>query len=131
MYIFQLNSYSSTKHLYWIRANWKKILVQEIIIFLLLIFSNMNNFITEIISIFLILILVGINIPKKRVKIQFETTHRVIRMWITESIVILVLIVLNHNKSNVYNILICCSFLTPIIHVIANTINYPIEKIRK
>ena len=103
MHMFQLSSYFNIKYLRWIRKNIKQILVNYI----------------------------GLNIliKKKKIKtkVKFIKSNRVIRMFITESIITILLLILGKN----YIIYVCLglNIIAPFICMLANIINYPIEEL--
>ena len=127
MHMFQLNSYFFKKHLNWMKSNIAKIVIQLPIIVIPIILLMINNNITNIISILLLAFLILYNLPKKKAKIAFNLTSRVIRMFITEAILILIIMLINKDiiliKLSILNI------LAPIMAIIANCINFPIEKL--
>lgn len=127
MHMFQLNSYFLKKHLNWMKSNISKIVIQLPIIVIPIILLMINNIITNIISILLLAFLILYNLPKKKAKIAFNLTSRVIRMFITEAILILIIMLINKDiiliKLSILNI------LAPIMVIIANCINFPIEKL--
>ena len=130
MHMFQLNSYFFTKHMHWIRENIKKIILQILIILLSTILFIFNNNVCRILAIIFLGISIFYNMPKRKSKIQFKVTNRVKRMFVTE--VILVLIVLLINYKNYILLKLCIlNLIVPFMSIVSNFINYPIEYMRR
>ena len=125
MHMFQLNSYFFKKYAKWIMVNFKKILLKIIGIVIPMLVLLLNNSIAEVISIILLAISIIANLPKSKAKIPLKNTSRVIRMYITETIIILVTYLLSPNYITLGVLNIISFFLC----VISNIINYPIEHI--
>jgi UDP-N-acetylmuramoyl-tripeptide--D-alanyl-D-alanine ligase len=112
----------------WIKENRKKILVQILIIIIITLLLIFNNIICNILSIIILGISIFNNFPKEKAKIELKITNRVKRMFITELILIIVTLLIN-NKNYIYLKLCILNILTPIMCVIANFINFPLEYI--
>jgi UDP-N-acetylmuramoyl-tripeptide--D-alanyl-D-alanine ligase len=110
----------------WIKENRKKILVQILIIIITTLLLIFNNIICNILSIIILGISIFYNFPKEKAKIELKITNRVKRMFITELILIIVALLIN-NKNYIYLKLCILNILTPIMCVIANFINFPLE----
>lgn len=123
MHMFQLNSYFFKKYVNWMKVNVKKILLRSIGILITSLIILLNNNIARIISIIILAISIFANLPKKKAKIPLKFTNRVIRMFITQAILITIICVINNNyiTLGVLNIIAFC------LCIIANIINYPIE----
>ncbi len=128
MHMFQLNSYFLKKQINWIKKNNKKIIFQNLIIIIATILFISNNIIYNVLGAILLGISIIYNIPKKKSKVTFKITNRVKRMFITEILLILIIILINYNNY-IFIKLSVLNILAPIICVIANFINYPIEYI--
>ena len=128
MHMFQLNSYFFKKHMYWIKENIKKVILQISISILGSILLLFNNIVCNIVTIILLGISMFYNIPKEKTKIEFKITNRVKRMFFTEIILILVIFAIDY-KNYVFLKLCILNILSPIMCIIANFINYPIEYI--
>lgn len=124
MHMFQLNSYFLKKYFIWIRKNVNKVIYRSILILIVLIFCLFDNVILDILSCIILSISILCNLRKKKSKIPLKYTNRVIRMFITEVMLVLILILINHSFITL-SILNIISF---IICIFANIINYPIEK---
>ena len=126
MHMFQLNSYFLKKQMHWIKENSKKIILQISIVILATILFIFSNVICNILGIIILGISILYNIPKGKAKVAFKITNRVKRMFVTEVVLILIVLIINYKN---YIILKLCALnvLAPIICVIANFINYPIE----
>ena len=122
MHMFQLNSYFFKKYSNWIKKNIKKVLIRSISVLIPVILLLIEEDITDIIAIVLLGIIIICNIPKSKAKIPLKYTHRVIRMLITETILITLVCILNNNLYlgllNIFAFILC---------LIANIINYPLE----
>ena len=130
MHMFQLNSYFFAKHIHWLSKNIKKVVLQTSLIAISTLSLFFNNTICNLFSIFILGISIFYNFPKSKSKIELKNTNRVIRMYITEAILILCIFLINYKK---YVLLKLCviNIISPIMCIIANSINYPIECIRK
>ena len=123
MHMFQLNSYFLKKYGNWMKVNIKKILLRSISIIIPTLILLFNNNIARIISIIILAISILANLPKSKAKIPLKFTNRVIRMFMTQAILITIICIISNNyiTFGVLNILafgLC---------IIANIINYPIE----
>lgn len=133
MHMFQLNSYTASKHLRWMRKNIGA-LITNILSLLLLIFVLVFGATTTslIISIVAFVIFGFVNIPKKKAKKPLVFTPRVIRMLISAILVtILVFAAVIIGLFNTTIVVMPCCFavyaLIPFIIIFANFINSPIE----
>lgn len=127
MHMFQLNSYFLKKHLRWIKNNYTKIILQDLVIIfptLLLVFYNSK---TSVVAVLILAFSIFYNFPKKKAKIAFKFTNRVKRMFITEVILILLTFTTNKNGNFIFIKLCILNIISPIIALIANFINSPIE----
>lgn len=128
MHMFQLNSYFLKKYARWINANIKKVAIRTLEVLIPFILLIINNDVCKILSAIILAITIIINIPKKKAKIPLKFTGRVIRMFITQIIIIAVCTILFNNYI-AYAIL---NLVSVFLCIIANLINYPIEfSIRK
>ena len=130
MHMFQLNSYFFKKHSHWMKVNILKIIVQLLGISLPFILFNFKNTIINILAILLLGFSIFYNFPKTKAKIPLKITNRVKRMFITEFILIL-LVLLIFNKYDISLILFILNIVSPILCMIANFINSPIEYLVK
>ena len=123
MHIFQLNSYFLKKYVNWMKVNVKKILLKSIGILIPSLILLFNNNVARIISIIILAISIFANLPKNKAKIPLKYTNRVIRMFITQAIIITLICFISNNfiTLGVLNIIAFC------LCVIANIINYPME----
>ena len=127
MHMFQLNSYFLKKQLHWIKNNYIKIIIQILLIIFPTLLLAFNNVITYIIAILFLTLSIFYNIPKKKAKISFKLTNRVKRMFITEILLILLTFITVNNENLIFIKLCVLNVLSPIIVLIANFINSPIE----
>ena len=96
MHMFQLNYYFLKNYCLYLKNNLKKIIINTIFIILILLLLIFQNNILNIIIVLLILLLIGINIQKGKSKIPLKITKRVIRMFLTEVILITIILLLNN-----------------------------------
>lgn len=127
MHMFQLNSYHYNKHFYWIKVNYKKIIIQIVLVIIPLILNYINNPISNLIAIFILGISIIYNCPKNKSKISFKLTNRVKRMLITEIILFTIILILGNIQNYILIKLCILNILTICISIIANIINSPIE----
>ncbi len=130
MHMFQLNSYFFAKHIHWIKEHAKKIIIQILIIIIATILLIFNNIGCNIFTVILLGISIFYSIPKNKTKVKFEITNRVIRMFITQ-IILIVIVMLFYYRNYIFIKLSILNILTPIICIITNFINFPIEYIRR
>lgn len=126
MHMFQLNSYFFTKHIHWIKEHRKKVLLQISVVIISTILLIFENIICNILTIILLGISIFYNMPKNKAKIEFKITNRVKRMFVTQAVLILIMLLIG---CQYYIFLKLCilNILTPIMCVISNFINSPIE----
>lgn len=128
MHMFQLNSYFLKKYVNWMKVNIKKVLLRSISILIPTAILLFNNNITKIISIIILAISILANLPKSKAKIPLKFTSRVIRMFVTQAILITIICIISNNYIT-FSVLNIIAFS---LCIIANIINYPIENaIRK
>ena len=123
MHMFQLNSYFLKKYGNWMKVNIKKILLRSINIIIPTLILLFNNNIARIISIIILAISILANLPKSKAKIPLKFTNRVIRMFITQAILITIICIISNNYIT-FGVLNIIAFG---LCIIANIINYPIE----
>lgn len=131
MHMFQLNSYFFKKHLLWIKNNYTKIIIQLLTIILPTLLLAFNNNILSVIAILFLTFSIFYNLPKKKAKIAFKITNRVKRMFITEAILIFLVFITNNNGKFIFIKLCTLNIISPIIALIANFLNAPIECLGK
>ena len=131
MHMFQQNSYFFKKHLLWIKKNYTKIIVQLLGIILPTLLLAFDNNIVSVIAILLLTFSIFYNLPKKKAKIAFKITNRVKRMFITEAILIFMFFITNNNGNLIFIKLCILNIISPIIALIANFLNSPIEYLVK
>lgn len=123
MHMFQLNSYFFKKYGNWMKVNIKKILLRSINIIIPTLILLFNNNIARIISIIILAISILANLPKSKAKTPLKFTNRVIRMFITQAILITIICIISNNYIT-FGVLNIIAFG---LCIIANIINYPIE----
>lgn len=125
-HMLQLNSYFFKKHFKWMRKNWKKILLQTILV-LPTIFIYFDNVVLNIIAIISLAISIIYNIPKINSKVSLKFTGRVKRLLVTDVFVFIILIFALGIKNYITEKLIILNILANLIILLANFINSPIE----
>ena len=105
------------------KVNIKKILLRSINIIIPTLILLFNNNIARIISIIILAISILANLPKSKAKIPLKFTNRVIRMFITQAILITIICIISNNYIT-FGVLNIIAFG---LCIIANIINYPIE----
>lgn len=129
LHMYQLNSYFIEKHFRWFKHNWIQMLIQTILIILPIIVYFIKIPKNQILCSLLLLISVIYNIPKKKSKIPLNITNRVKRLLITE--IILGMLVLNNINRFLILKLCVLNIVLPVLVIIANIINKPIESLIK
>ena len=130
MHMFQLNSYFFRKHSHWMKVNFKKIIIQLLLIIIPATLLIFNNVVTNILAIILLGFSIFYNFPKSKSKVPFKLTNRVKRMLVTEIILILLLWGIT-SKYDIALMLCILNVLSPILCIISNFINSPIEYLGK
>ncbi len=130
MHMFQLNSYFFIKHIHWIKENRKKVVFQFSVVIVATILLIFRNTICNTLSLILLNISIFYNFPKEKSKINFKYTNRIKRMIVTEVILIIFIFLIDY-KNYIFLKLCILNVLTPIMCVIVNFINFPIEFIRR
>jgi len=133
MHMFQLNSYSGVKHCRWMKKNIAAILTNILSILLVLVWCYDQLLYVPIVA----FVLFGvINIPRKKAKKALVFTTRVIRMFITEVILLLAIVFTLYLICKgdyfvfvflVIPLLAIVYMLVPFIIILANFINSPVE----
>lgn len=127
MHMFQLNSYFFKKHMHWMKKNIKKVVLQILLVLIPSGLLLINNMVTDIIAIIILGISILYNIPKGKSKISLKLTSRVKRMFVTELILIVIGILIFGIDKIIWQKLGILNIISPIICIIANLINSPIE----
>ena len=127
MHMFQLNSYFFRKHIYWMKNNIKKIMIQLGFIVVSFLLLYINKTVSIITAIILLALSIGYNIPKQKAKVPFQLTNRVKRMFLTEMILILIFIEIGGINQYLCIKLGLLNVISIILCMIANVINMPIE----
>lgn len=131
-HIFQLNSYKSKVQLHWIEKNRWKLLWQSIFLLLGLVVSFLieNVLVSQVCAIVAFAGTVPLNIPQKAKK-PLVYTKRVIRLLITVAVLAIGIVALAFFLPSIsgfkYAILFFLAFIAPLIILLANLINKPIE----
>ena len=127
MHMFQLNSYFPKKHIHWMKNNIKKMMMQVGFILVSLMLLYVNHTISMITVIILLALSIIYNMPKQKAKVPFQLTNRVKRMFLTEGILIGMVIWLGGIDTYLYIKLGILNIFSSILCMIANAINMPIE----
>ena len=130
IHIFQLNSYSYQFHTHWLNTNKRKILLQLFLVLLPLLLLLFNHIATQIVASLILAISIWYNFPKKKAKIGFHFTKRVMRMFITQVILFAIFLLVGGTKNLVITLAILNSIMF-FIYLVINFINSPIEKLIK
>lgn len=127
MYMFQLNSYIFQRQVGWMKANYKKVIIQILLIMISFLLTMKSYNIFNIIAIILLGISIYCNIPKKKCKVSFNITNRVTRMFITEIIIYFIILGIGEIKELIIMKLFILNILSIFACVIVNIINMPIQ----
>lgn len=123
MHMFQLNSYFLKKFFNWMKSNPRRILIRSIVILVVTLLLLFNSTFVKVCAIILLAISIIGNLPKSKAKIPLKFTSRVIRMFITQIILIMIILIFYNN----YIILGMLNIFAFCFCIISNIINYPIE----
>lgn len=127
MHMFQLNSYFFKKNMHWMNENKTKVSIQIIFILIATIFIQINKGWSSILGAITLLFSIMYNFPKRKKKIPLKVTSRVKRMFVTELIILaIILFVLGVNNYTLIRLEII-NIISLILAMIANVINSPIE----
>lgn len=127
MHMFQLNSYFFKKHMHWMKKNIKKVVLQILLVLIPSGLLLINNIVADIIAIIILGISILYNIPKGKSKISLKLTSRVKRMFVTELILIVIGVLILGIDKFIWQKLAILNIISPIICIIANLVNSPIE----
>ena len=127
IHIFQLNYYTPSTQLKWTMKNWKKFLGLIILNVIGIVTIILNNKIGIIVSLGTLLINAYI-VLEKNVKKKIVFTKRVIRLFITNYIILIALGFILKNNIDIFNItLLLINAVIPIYMILLNYINKPIN----
>ena len=127
MHMFQLSSYFVSKYMRWIKKNYLKILLKESFI----LFSSLfliDNMFFKLFSCLILGVSIVYNFPRKKQKVKFRFTNRILRIKILEVLVIVFLFFF-FSFDNFCICLIILNLFSFIVSVVFNFINLPIELI--
>ncbi len=125
-HMLQLNSYFFKKHFKWMRKNWRKILIQILLILPTTIVC-MNNKIFNGILIIILAISILYNAPKRNSKISLKFTGRVKRLLFADILIFSILMFSLGIKNYITEKLIILNICASLTILLANFINSPIE----
>ena len=129
LHMFQLNSYFAKRHFRWIQHNIVILLCEIALTLFPTIIYYIKLPINELLCSVLLLVSIIYNIPKRKSKIPLNITNRVKRLLATELILCIVLL---NNATNYLIIKLCIlNIISPILSIVANIINTPIEILNK
>ena len=123
LHMFQLSSYFIKKYTNWLKKNLKKVLIRLVLILVPFGILFIDNNIAKGIAIGLLAISIIANFPKSKAKIPLKFTNRVIRMMITQAIIIISTCIFFNN----YITLSILNIVSLSLCAISNLINFPIE----
>ncbi len=127
LHIFQLNYYMPDTQLKWTLKNWKKFLIILLINIIAIFAINSSNIVIQLIAVLFQIITIFLAI-EKNVKKKIVYTQRVIRMFITNYIILTVLGIIFVRKFNILtSVLLSISALSTIYVILINYINKPIN----
>lgn len=128
MHMFQLNSYFYEKHARWMKKNFKKVLLQILIVVIPGGLFLINNNIANIFAAILLGISIIYNVPKGKSKISLKLTSRVKRMFVTELVLITAGVLVFGFDNYIIHKLFSLNIVAHFICMLSNLINTPIEK---
>lgn len=131
MHMFQLNSYFFKKNMRWMNKNKRKVMVQFLLILVAMILTIFDSNIANVFAIVFLLISIIYNFPKEKKKIPLKITNRVKRMFVTEFIIIAIILFINGIDNYILVKLGLINIISIFLCMIANFINYPIEKLNQ
>lgn len=141
MYMLQQNRYNDkNRYINWVLKNPKKVWLDPSICFLILfIFLKINNVLASMATFVIIYMISALYLlhqkKKEQTKLPFKITARVKRLLITTSLIYLIPMILfitiyvSEYTTAYYLVLGFLAYLAPVIVLIANIINVPIEKL--
>lgn len=129
MHMFQLNSYYFGTHTKWLKRNVKNILPKIAIVVISTAFMLCSSNVFKIFGNLIMAFSIFLNIPKKQSKIKLKFTKRVIRMFVTQTLLTILIIYISKNVLNVYVLVGLLNILSFVFNMISNVINMPIEKL--
>lgn len=130
-HMFQLNSYFLKKNIRWIRRKKWKIIMQLLFVITSALCYGSGYVWSKAIALTLMLISCIYNCPKRKSKISLKYTGRAIRLIITGLIFEIIICGIGGFQSNIPYKLESVNVLSVFIIMIANVINYPVEKIAR
>ncbi len=126
-HIFQLNYYMPDTQIRWILKNWKKFLILFILNIISIIAILMLDKIGILLAIFLLVVNV-IMVVERNVKKKIVFTQRIIRNFITNYIILLVLgIIFRNNNNAMVAIILAINAFIPLYIILINLLNRPID----
>lgn len=128
MHMFQLNSYFASRYNTWAKQNVKKIITPMIFTIIATAISIFNNQVLNIITAIILGISIIYNIPRGKAKIPLKYTSRVKRMFLTQIILVGIVLVIAWQFNLQTLALGIFNIIASLMCVISNFINKPIEK---
>lgn len=128
LHIFQLNYYMADTQIKWTLKNWKKFLflflLNIICIIGMLFLNKMGMILTIVLLLINILMVIERNVKKKIV-----FTQRIIRLFVTNYLILCILGIIFRNNSNLFKaIILGINAMIPLYIILINYINIPINK---
>ena len=132
MHMFQLNSYKIPTHISWLRKHMGSLLPGFVgaVVAALMLLPVISETVAIVVVAVVYAVLAATQIPRKAKK-PLVFTKRVNRMLVTIGLLILIgagCCLLNFSKSSFLITLIVVSLVSPLLVLVANTVNKPLEK---
>ena len=130
MHMFQLNSYKRDEQTAWMKRSWKKLLAKEIVALLIFVATLFAFSLNPVVTLILWCMIAAVVMIRQKAKKPLVYTSRVIRMFVTHGIILVLAVVLTAVFAP-ERLLMVCSLLyviLPVMIFIVNFINSPIQK---
>ena len=127
MHMFQLNSYFFKKNMHWMNKNKTKVIIQLLLIIISTVFVQIDSVWSQIVGAVILLVSIFYNFPRGKKKIPLKLTSRVKRMFVTELIIMEIILFALGIKNYTLEKLELINILSLFLCMITNVINYPIE----
>lgn len=129
MHMFQLNSYKASTHGKWLRGNFSKLWSQVLLLLFMVIYFFVHHIAMQVIFIALCVVFCLSNRPLKNAKKPLVYTARVKRMLVTAAVLLVGISLLSFLLAEPFRFELLCLLylLAPVLPIIANTINAPVE----
>ena len=128
LHMFQLNFYKTNMHLHWCKSNIGKLIFRSVLSLCGLLVLT-EPLILQVFAAIVLAFSIFLLIPKKKSKVPFKITGRVLRLFALEAVITALIVSIKPSLNCTIIRLGIINVLAPFLCLVANFVLYPIEKV--